>query len=99
MAVPHVDLDSHLLLAWNGVKRLLITVQRIMNVIRAVDEENWHAAAREQARGIVGLDPGIAALAKVIDRRLLDRLPFKQEAAAINGHGGSKTIVKRSNQA
>ena len=81
------------------VEALLVTVERVVDVVGAVHEQDRHAAARQQAGGIVGVDPLLATVAELVDRRLLHRFAFKQKAAAIHGHGRLEAIVERGHQA
>src|SRR5690349_24044505 len=59
MAMPHVDLDAHLLWTRHDVKTFLVAVKRVMDIVSTIDEQNWNAATWQQARRIISLDPSL----------------------------------------
>ena len=99
MTVRHLHFDPHLLLPRHRVKTLLVAIERVVDVVRAVHKEDRHAAAREQAAGIVGLHPGVTTVAEFVDARLLHRFPFVKKAAAIYRHCGFEARVERRHEA
>src|SRR5690606_20888969 len=58
-----------------------------------------HGAAAEVAGGVVGGDPGVAAVSESVDGRFLDGFSFVEKSAAVDGHGGPETIVEGGDEA
>ena len=63
--ITHVRLDAHLPSAGHGIKALLMTGERIVDVSRAVQKEYRNATKLQQARRVVRLDPCLAPVSSL----------------------------------
>src|SRR5690606_9240638 len=99
MTVDHAGFDAEVAGAFDEGGGFGVAVEGVMDVVGAVDPEDGHGAAAEVAGGVVGGDPGVAAVSESVDGRFLDGFSFVEKSAAVDGHGGPETIVEGGDEA
>jgi hypothetical protein len=99
VAVGHFHFDAHLFFSRDHAEAFLVTIERVMHIVRAIYPEDRHAAAWQQAGRIVGFHPCLAAVAELVDGWLLHGFTLVEKSAPIDGHCRFEAIVERGNEA
>ena len=95
MAVAHAGFDTNRAVGFHRGDAARVAVERVVNVLVAVDEEHGNAAGGQIAGRVVMLYPLLAQFRpEGVDGFFLDGFSFVQKAAAVDRDGGFEAIVE-----
>jgi len=93
MAVRHVDGHAELLLARHDIEAFHVAVERIGEVVRAVDEQHRQRCGAKVMRRVPQRHPPLPLLGRHLREPIEPDAVFIQEPATVNRHGGPKAAV------